>query len=174
MFYLRDKELINGIYSLRIVTPYFEVASELTVADEQMTLDIPTNNYLESLIKHVYPIPKDVLFGGVFHQDSNDTKDAEDFFDDLLNLGLTKITLPNYPYRYLKVDANGSPMESHWEPDNHAIEFLYKMNNVDFKSIVEVSKKHFNQTNLNINLFTSNGDEGHMSKTEGITVVYGP
>ena len=46
------------------------------------------------------------------------------------------------------------------------------MNSTDFKTIFEESKKYFNQTNLNIYLYTSSGDQGFMSKTEGITVVY--
>ena len=67
--------------------------------------------------------------------------------------------------------VNRYPPESHWEPDYHSIGFLYKMNNADFKTIFEESKKYFNQTNLNIYLYTSNGDQGYMSKTEGIAVV---
>lgn len=172
-FYLSDKELTNGIYSLKIITPSFEVASELTVDDEKIILEIPRNDYLKSSIKNVYPIPKHLLFGSVVYQGSNNTNDAEEFLTDLMNLGLIETTVPNYPYRHLSIDENGHPIESHWEPDNHSIGFLYKMNNIDFKTIFEESKEYFNQTNLNIHLFTSNGDEGHMSKTAGITVVYG-
>jgi len=173
-FYLTDKELDNGIYSLKIVTPSFEVTSELTIADEQVTLEVPANNHLTSSFKYVYPIPKKLLFGGIVYQASENTNDAQEFFNELTNLGLTETTVPNYPYRYLSVDENGRATSSNWEPDYHTIGFLYKMNDIDFKTIVEASKKYFNQSNLNIYLHTSNGDEGLMSKTEGITVVYGP
>lgn len=173
-FYLADKELVNGIYSFKIVAPSFEVTSELTLAGEQVTLEVPANNHLTSSIKYVYPIPKKLLFGSIFYQGSDNANDAEEFFNELTNLGLAETTVPNYPYRYLSVDENGQPPDSHWEPDYHSIGFLYKMNDIDFKTIFEASKKYFDQTNLDIYLSTSNGDEGMMSKTGGVTVVYGP
>jgi len=172
-FYLSDKELAKGIYSLKISTPSFEVVSELTVDDEVVTLEIPVNDYLKSSIKNVYPIPENLLFGGVVYQGSDNTNDAEEFLNGLVSLGLIETTVPDYPYRYLSVDQNGHPIDKHWDPDNHDIEFLYRMNNIDFKAIFESSKEYFSQTNLNIVLFTSSGDEAHLSKKEGITVVYG-
>lgn len=171
-FYLSDKELDNGVYSLKIIMPSFEVTSELTVTDEKVTLKIPTNNFLKSSIENVYPIPPNLLFGSLVYQGSSNTIDAEIFLDNLSKLGLIQTTVPDYPYRHLTVDENGNRPVSHWEPDNHSIGFLYKMNNTGFKTIFEESKKYFNQTNLNIYLYTSNGDQGFMSKTEGITVVY--
>lgn len=172
-FYLSDKELNNGVYSLKIIMPSFEVTSELTLTDEKVTLKIPTNKFLETSIENVYPIPPNLLFGSLVYQDSSDTDDAEIFLDYLTELGLSQTTVPDYPYRHLTVDENGLLPISHWEPDNHSIGFLYKMNNTDFKTIFEESKKYFNQTNLNMYLYTSNGDQAFMSKTEGITVVYG-
>ena len=59
-FYLTDKELSSGLYSLTIITPTFKVTSELTVTDELVTLDIPSNEHLSSSIKYVYPIPKNI------------------------------------------------------------------------------------------------------------------
>ncbi len=70
-FYLTDKELSNGIYSLTIIMPNFKVTSELTITDEKFTLDIPANKYLSSSIKYVYPIPKNILFGSVVYRGSN-------------------------------------------------------------------------------------------------------
>lgn len=172
-FFLSDKELDIGIYSLTIVTPYFEVTSKLIVTDEKVTLEIPENKYINSSIEEVYPLPKNLLFGGIVYQNSNNTNDAEGFLDYLINLGLIKTTLPDYAYRHLNVDENGAPINNDWEPDNHSIGLLYNMNNVDFKTIFEESMKYFNQTNLNIYLYTSNGDQGFLSKTDGITVVYG-
>lgn len=171
-FYLSDKELDNGVYSLKIIMPSFEVTSELTVTDEKVTLEIPVNKYLKSSIENVYPIPTNLLFGSLVYLGSSNTNDAEKFLDDLTKLGLIQTTVPNYSYRHLSVDENGRATASHWEPDNHSIGFLYKMNNKDFRTIFEESKKYFNQTNLNIYVYTSNGDQGFMSKTEGITVVY--
>lgn len=171
-FYLLDKELENGIYSLNIITPSFETASKLIVTDEKVTLEIPENEYLESYIKDVYPIPENLLFGGLTYYGSENTDDANKFLTSLKNLGLTETTVPNYKYRHLYVNESGRPVDTHWEPDNHTISFLYDMNNIRFQEIFEEAKKYFDQTNLNINLYTSNGDEGHLSKLSGITVVY--
>lgn len=171
-FYLADKELSSGVYSLTIITRNFKVASELTLTDEQVTLDIPVNEHLNSSIKYVYPIPKNILFGSVVYRGSNNTDDANKFLDYLTNIGLVETTVPNYPYCYLTVDETGHIANSNWQDVNYSIGVLYKMNNVDIKTIFEESKKYFDQTNLNITLFTSNGDEAHFSKTEGITVVY--
>lgn len=171
-FYLLDKNLDNGVYSLRITMPFFEVTSNLTITDDKVTLEIPTNNFLNGSIENVYPIPPNLLFGSIVYQGSSNTNDAENFLDYLTSLGLIQTTLPNYPYRHLTVDENGQLPIKHWEPDNHSIGFLYKMNSTDFKTIFEASKEYFNQYNLNIYLYTSNGDEGFMSKSDGITVVY--
>ena len=171
-FYLTDKELSSGIYSLTIIMPNFKVTSKLTVTDEKVTLDIPANEHLSSSIKYVYPIPKNILFGSVVYKGSNNTDDANEFLVYLSNLGLIETTVPNYPYRHLAVDETGRLTNSNWQDDNYSIGVLYKMNNVDIKTIFEESKKYFDQTNLNISLFTSNGDEAHFSKSEGITIVY--
>lgn len=171
-FYLTDKELYNGIYSLTIIMPSFKVTSKLTVTDEMVTLDIPANEHLSSSIKYVYPIPKNILFGSVVYKGSNNTNDANEFLVYLSNLGLIETTVPNYPYRHLAVDETGRITNSNWQDDNYSIGVLYKMNNVDIKTIFEESKKYFDQTNLNISLFTSNGDEAHFSKSEGVTIVY--
>ena len=142
------------------------------MTDEKVTLKIPTNKFIKSSIENVYPIPPNLLFGSLVYEGSSNTNDAENVLDSLTELGLSQTTVPNYPYRHLTVDENEHRPVSHWEPDNHSIGFLYKMNNTDFKTIFEESKKYFNQTNLNIYLYTSNGDQGFMSKAEGITVVY--
>ena len=69
-FYLSDKELDNGVYSLKIIMPTFEVTSELTVTDENVTLKIPTSKFLNSSIENVYPIPPNLLFGSIVYQGS--------------------------------------------------------------------------------------------------------
>ncbi len=170
--YLLEKELENGVYSLNMITPYFETTSKLIVTDEIVTLEIPENEYLQCAIQEVYPIPKNLLFGGITYSGSDNTNDAKEFLNRLEVLGLIETTVPDYNYRHLSVDKSGRPVNDHWEPDNHAIRFLYDMSNSDFREIFEEAKEHFNRTNLSISLFTSNGDEGHLSKLSGIHVVY--
>lgn len=171
-FYLPERDLDNGVYSFEIIMPAFKIDSRLTVTDEKVTLEIPTNEFLSSSIESVHPIPPDLLFGSIVYQGGSNTIDAESFLDYLTNMGLIQTTVPNYGYRHLTVNDNGSLPVTHWEPDNHSIGFLYKLNNTGFKNIFEESKNYFNQTNLNIYLYTSNGDQAYMSKTDGITVVY--
>jgi hypothetical protein len=171
-FYIPDEALSTGIYSFKIVTPDFEVTTALNVSDEQVTLTIPANEHLTTSINHVYPIPANVLFGSVVYEGSDNAQDASDFLEALTSAGLTEIVLPDHSYRHLSVDENGEAIDSHWADDDHALGLLYKMNS-DFDTIVELSKEHFHKTNLDIYLYTSNGDEGLMSQRDGITIVYG-
>ncbi len=173
-FYLPEKELENGTYSLNMITPYFETTSKLIVTNEKVTLEIPENEYLKSRIKDVYPIPQNLLFGAVTYHGSDNTDAANEFLNRLKTLGLAEATVPDYHYRHLALDENGRPVITHWEPDNHTIGFLYDMNGSDFHKIFEEAKRHFDRTNLNIDLFTSNGDEAHLSKSSGVIVVYAP
>ena len=166
-----DDQLNIGTYTLNLETPYFETNSELIVDNEKITLKIPPNKHFSSSINEVYPIPPNLLFGSVVYSGDENSQYAEDFFNDLLNLGLTKTKLPNYPYRHLSVDEEGNAIERHWEPDNHSIGFIYKMNN-NFKDIFKLAKKHFKKSNINIYLYSSQGDQGLMNKNDGITVVF--
>lgn len=56
-FFLSEEELGEGVYSLKIVMPEFEVTSELTVTDEKATLTIPPSEFLSSTTEEVYPDP---------------------------------------------------------------------------------------------------------------------
>ena len=42
----------------------------------------------------------------------------------------------------------------------------------DFKKAFDLAKEYFDNTNLNIYLYSSNGDEARLSKTDGILVKY--
>jgi len=106
-FYISDKELDKGVYSLKIIMPSFEVTSDLAVTSEKVTLAIPRNTFLKSSIENVYPIPPNLLFGSLVYQGSSNTNDAENFSDYLTDFGLIQTTVPNYPYRHLTVDENG-------------------------------------------------------------------
>jgi len=170
-FYIEDKYLEQGNYSLIIKTKEFEISSGLTIDNEQFVLDIPTNERFSSSIKNVFPIPKNLLFGSVVFQGIENTESATEFFNALTSLGLLETTIPNYPYNHLVVDDTGRPVNKHWEPDNHSLKFLYKMN-ITFEEIFELSKKHFENSNLNIYLYSSKGDEARLSKNDGIVVSF--
>ena len=169
--FIQDKYLENGNYSLILKTYDFEIKSSLIIDDEKYVLDIPSNEKFSSGIKEVFPIPENLVFGSVIFEGVENTQSANEYFDELESIGLVETIVPNYPYRHLYVDDSGRPIDSHWEPDNHSLKFLYKMN-IPFKEIFELSKEHFIKSNMNISLQSSQGDEAYLSKTNGIIVVY--
>ena len=166
-----DRLLQTGTYNMTLKTSNFEVKSKLLVDNEKITLTIPTNDYFTCYIKTVYPIPANLLMAQVVYSGSQNTASANSFFNDLMTFGLTERKLPNYHYRHLTVDDNGNAINSDWPPDNHLLAFNYTMSR-SFKDIFNLAKQDFNKYNMNIYLFSSNGDEARLSKTDGINVRY--
>lgn len=169
--FIPDNLLSNNTYSLILKTYDFEIKSNLIVDNEKYTLEIPSNEKFSSSINDVYPIPENLLFGSVVFSGTENTQKANDFFEELETIGLKATSVPNYHYRHLRVDNDGKPYDEHWEPDKHSLSFLYKME-IDFEEAFELSKEHFNKTNLNIYLYSSNGDQARLSKNNGIIVEY--
>lgn len=159
-FSIPDSVLLEGVYKLSLKTPDFKVDAELVVSQNKYTLIILPNEYFSSSIKEVYP-PKNLLFGSVVYSGDEKTKFAMDFFNDLLIVGLKETTVPNYPYRYLSVDKDGKAISSHWPPANHALGFLYTMDN-NFEEIVNLATEHAHKANINIYLYSSDGDEARI------------
>lgn len=167
-----DNLLSKGKYSLILKTYHFEVKSDLIIDDTKIVLNIPPNeNKFSSYITTVYPVPRNVLFGSVVFSGKENTQQANIFFEELEAIGFSKTTLPNFPYRHLSVNDDGSPINEHWPPDRHSLKLLRNMNN-DFKKAFELAKKHFNKSKLNIYLYSSNGDQAFLDKIQGITVEY--
>ena len=173
-FELSEEELGQGRYTLKVITPSFEVNTELLVADQLIRLEIPVNDHLTSSIQEVYPMPKDLLFGSVVYQGDSNGPDAEAIFRLLEGLGLAPATLPPSPNGDQFVDESGAPVNTHWYPDNHSLGILYQLGQVDFKTVFKEVEVFFARTNLNIYLYTSNGDEARLSQTEGTHVVFAP
>jgi hypothetical protein len=149
-------------YSLILKTYDFETNSYLTVSDEKFVLEIPTNEKVSSSITIVYLIPENLLFGSVVFSGIENTQQANDFFEKAEIAHCVKTSVPNNPYRHLRVGDNGKPVDEHWETDNHNLKFLYKMEN-NFESVFELAKEHFNNSNLNIYLYSSNGDQARLN-----------
>lgn len=170
--YIEDKLLDNGRYSFIVKTGNFEVESSLIVEDEKYRLEIPQNPWFSSNTKEVFPLPKNLLLGSVVYQGSDNTQRAMDYFEALDSIGLEETTIPNYNYRhFFIVDSTGQPVDKHWEPDKHSLPFLYDMT-LSFTAVVEVSKAYFQDSDLNIYLSSSNGDQARFSQHDGILVVY--
>jgi hypothetical protein len=170
-FFIPDNQLNKNFYSLVVKTYDFEINSSLTADDEKFVLEIPNQKKISSSITTVYPIPENLLFGDVVFSGVENTQHANDFFNKLEMAGLVKTSVPNYPYRHLSVGDNGRPVDKHWEPDNHNLRFLYKMED-SFETVFELAKEHFNNSNVNIYLYSSNGDQAILSKSDGIVVEY--
>jgi hypothetical protein len=142
-----DSLISSGTYTLTLKTPNFEVASKLVVEKDSIVLNIPSNNHFSCSIHAVYPIPLNLLFGGIVYSGAQNTNDAKMFINDLVSLGLTKTNVPDYPYRYLSVDKNGNVDDTSWPPDNYSLGLLYTFNN-NFKDIFKLAKDYFDKTNL--------------------------
>ncbi|MEM1328665.1 MAG: hypothetical protein AAGI23_22105 [Bacteroidota bacterium] len=50
---------------------------------------------------------------------------------------------------------------------------LYSLEGVSFETVFELSKDYFEQTALNIYLYSSQGDQARMNEQDGIVVSYG-
>jgi hypothetical protein len=169
-FFISEDLLEEGNYTFTLNTAGFKVHSNLVIQKEKLTLDIPENEYFSCSIVDVFPTPKGLLYGSVIFTGEENTRYAHDFFENLNAIGLKDTVVTNSPFN-LSVDENGKPKDTHWEPDKHSLAFQYSMN-VNFYEIFELSKQYFNQYDLNIYLFTTNGDQARLSKNDGIFVVY--
>ena len=83
-------------------------------------------------------------------------------------------------YEILSVNRNASASEIkkayrkqalEWDPDKHSLAFLYSMN-ISFQSVVKFTTEYFRQHDLNIYLFSTNGDQARFSKIDGIITDY--
>lgn len=169
-FFIPENTLDAGDYTFTIRTSDFTIQSNFTVTKDSVVLNIPENEYFSSSVNQVFPPPRNLLYGGVAFSGEEKREFADEYFKKLESIGLKDTVVSNVPFNLI-VDASGKPVEKYTEPDRYYLYFLYSMN-VSFYEIFELSKEHFNKNDLNIYLFSSNGDQARLSKTDGITVVY--
>jgi hypothetical protein len=169
-FFIPEDQLRQGDYTFTVRTADFTIQSVFSVSKDKVSLSIPENKYFTCSIEHVYPTPKNLLYGSVIFMGEENTPFAEEFFENLKSAGLTDTIVPHPPFN-LTVDESGKPADRHWPPDKHSLAFLYSMN-INFHSVFEISKNFFENHDLNIYLFSSNGDQARLSKNDGITVHY--
>ena len=172
--YIPDKLLPPGKYSFEFIAENIKIVSQLDVTDEKVSINIPSNSKLSTNINEVYPIPKGLVFGSLVYSGSENRKHATSLIDDLVALGLTPATVPNHPYQYLDAQRNYHLNETSWEPDNHLISILFNTNGLDFKSIFDTAKSHFelSDNKLTGGIMSSNGDNVNMNPYDGIHVIY--
>lgn len=169
-FWIPEKLLPIGRYKFVLKLSHQTVEAEMLVDKDSVNLNIPSNSILSSGVTTVFPIPKNILFGGIIYKEGTGNTSADKFFNDLKTLGLTQTSLPDYAYRNLKVDVNGVIPMSTWPPDNVDVGILYTLNK-SFLDVFEIAKSNFYENNIEIALFSSNGDEAHLYKSSGITLV---
>ncbi len=169
-FFIPENSLKSGDYTFTVRTFDFSIQSNFLISENKVSLEIPENQYFSCSIKDVFPTPTDLLYGSVIFNGEEKTEFANEFFEKLKAIGLKDTIVSNPPFN-LNVDETGKTIDRHWEPDKHSLSFLYSMD-ISFRTIFELSKEHFNKYDLNIYLFSSNGDQASLSKRHGINVVY--
>lgn len=169
--FIQENQLPPGDYTVRVITPFFRETAELRVGQESAELSIKPNPYFKSAIEKVYPLPKDLLFGSVVDSGDEKLELGRAFIRELENLGLTQATLPPSPYRHLMLDDNDQAPEKFWDSGEFSLGIAYNLH-VDFEKVVEVATRYFEQSALNISVYTSNGDEGFFRPQTGINVIY--
>lgn len=168
--FIPENRLTEGKYNFTVTTSTFKIQSDFTINKDKVTLNIPGNAYFSSLKKEIFPTPRNLLYGGIHFQGEENTAVAREFFKKLESIGLKDTIVANPPFN-LSVDETGKPEYKHWSADEHKLAFLYAMD-VSFQTIFELAKIHFNKYDLNIYLFSSNGDQAFLNKIDGIVVEY--
>lgn len=171
--FIPDSLLLKGNYSLEIRTANFQVKSKLKVTNDVIELKIPNNKYFSCRINKVYPIPKDLLFGSVIFYGEKDNKVIAKFFEEFEKLGVTKTTLPNYPYKHLTVDDSGRPIGKFYPDGQNVLRFLYKMD-TDFREAAKFMKKWYWKYHPSIyfGFYSSNGDQALALDKDGINTFF--
>lgn len=171
-FYIPDTLLVKEHYQLNLHTKDFEVSCEFNVKDDFYQLIIPANEYFTSSIGEVYPIPNNIVYGSIVFNGIENSVYATKLKEDLLALGLLDTLLPNYPYRHLKVNNNGTAINESWPPDNYLLGLVYDSKGISFRQIVETCTKSYSTTDLNIYLYSGIGDQARFNQLDGISIVY--
>jgi len=159
-FRLYEQDINKLPIKLTVQTPNFSTTAILDFSDVKYTLDVQEQDYLSCNITEVYPIPPNILYGYVSFRGEENRIHAENFFNDMEELGFEETSVPNYPYRYLSVSDNGIPEDYTSPPDNYGLGFMYTYQN-NFNQAYELAEQYYNSTSIHIDLFGSNGHEAH-------------
>lgn len=170
--FIPEQLLPLGDYNLVLKTQKFEVQSMFSFDSAKYTLLIPPNEHFSSSIIEVYPMPKNILHGSIVYTGDGNNKFVRDFIDELNDAGFSNTIVPHFDKIPMSnVDSNGVPKEENWPPDKYSLGFVCSMNN-NFRGAYDIAAKYFNAYDINIYMFSSNGDQARLDKVEGITTVF--
>jgi hypothetical protein len=157
--FIPDSLLSSGLNKLILKTPDFETNCEFIVTNDSIVLNIPSNQHLSSLIHSVYSLPPNLLFCYTVGEGDPSKQNATYFLNDLQNSGISRITIPDYPYYDFSVDTKGDIPNSSWPPDFYSIGYIYNMHNINFKDIIAWTKNKYGTSDFKIYFYSSNGEE---------------
>lgn len=158
--YIPEGQVNEGDYGFIVSSLNYSVRSELRFAQEKATLHIPPNDYFSSSIQDVFIAPENLLSGTIVLSGEENLASGWAFIEDLRSLGLRDTVVTNPPL--IKVDEKGIPVVESWPPDEYSIPFLLTLT-VDFSTVFELAKVHFDKSDLNIYLYSTNGDEARLN-----------
>jgi len=159
--FIPENALSQGQYKFILEIEGRKVTSTLTIDPEKYTIQIPQNDLLSSRISAVYPVPKNLLFGSIGFVGGTDENLARTLISELEKLGLTPVTVPDYPYRDLDAVHSKHLEKEFREPNNYSISILMNLNATDAKTVFEKVAAYYEATDkkLRIGLYCSNNME---------------
>jgi hypothetical protein len=166
-----DNLLPVGSYTITLNTSNFTANGSMVVGREKISLNFSSEQKVKTSVSDVYPIPKNILFGSVVYSGDENTEVANNFVKSLVASGLNRTSVSPFPYRHLRVDESGEPLNSSWGTNNYSIGLLFSMTK-EFSEVVGIATTHFEQSNINIYLYSWKGDQARFSKIDGVNITY--
>ena len=172
--FIPEKMLDDGIYTFIIRALGYTIQSEFIITKEKAILNIPENDYFSSDIKEVFITPKNLLYGGITVDREQNKEIADNFLDDVRNLG-QQDTIWTNPHIFLTmVDEAGKPITNYSPPDagwhlpRYQISFLMTQTS-DFSTIFELAENYIMKISADgypyWSIASTNGDNATLSHT---------
>lgn len=168
--FIKEEELEKGAYDFVVNTANYQAHAIITIDEEIVSLEIQDEKYFSSSVEEVFPTPKNLLYGTIAYHGEENEDAAQMFLLKLEDNGFKKTLVANPPFN-LETDDNGTPTLRFVEPDRYYQSFLFELEK-PFDEVCEITRPFFEQNDLNIYLFSTNGDQATFSKRNGISYHY--
>jgi len=174
ILFIPEKMLNEGAYTFIIRTLEYTIQSEFIITKEKAILNIPKNDYFSSDIKEVFIAPKNLLYGGITVDREQNKEIADNFLNDVRNLGQQDTIWTNTHIFLTKVDKEGKPITDFFPPDagwhlpRYQIRFLMTQTS-DFSTIFELAENYITKISADgypyWSIASTNGDNATISHT---------